>query len=243
MRLIKIAICISIFTFSSVAIAQEKSTPAPVSKALEGWSAEETLDNIRNFSVSDLIITSERALWYHRNASQTNKTAILVRRQSIMELPSAILREIGSIRAETALGSMTLDEFMASPESYAQGLVVVHKGKIAYETYPGMHELDPHFTASVSKILGSLVIDLLIDDGLIDERKSLGNYVPEFVGSAWENVPVRDALDMTVGLNVSEYDRTSDISIISRLMAAELGEPINGKLENMLDVMLDAQPQ
>ncbi|WP_417829075.1 serine hydrolase domain-containing protein [Thalassospira sp.] len=243
MKPIKIAICLSLLSLSFGAFAQEEKGLAPVSKAIEGWSAEETLDNIRNFSVRDLVITSERALWYHRYASQTNKTAILVRRQPTMELPNAIIPDIGNIRAETALGSLTLDEFLVSPDSYAQGFVVVHKGKVAYETYPGMLELDPHFTASVSKVLASLVIDQMIDDGLIDENKSLGSYVPEFVGSAWENVPVVDALDMSVGLNVSEYDRTSDVSIISRLMAAELGEPINGKLENMLDVMLDAEPQ
>jgi CubicO group peptidase (beta-lactamase class C family) len=106
-----------------------------------------------------------------------------------------------------------------------------------------MLELDPHFTASVSKVFASLAVDLLIDDGLVDENETLGSYVSEFVGSEWEDVRVIDALDMTVGLNVSEYDRTSDQSIISRLMAAELGEPINDRLETMLEVMLDAEPQ
>jgi len=238
-----LALPLVLCALSSATTAQDASGLAPVQKALEGWTAEETLDNIRNFSVSDLVVTTDRALWYHRYASQTNKTAILVRRQPIMAMPYATLPEIGKVSAESALGTMTLDEFLVHPESYAQGFVVVHKGKIAYESYPGMHPLDPHFTASVSKVFASLAVDLLIDDGLIDENQTLGTYVPEFVGSEWEDVRVIDALDMTVGLNVSEYDRTSDQSIISRLMAAELGEPINGELESMLEVMLDSARQ
>ncbi len=230
-------------TLATTAFAQDKGSPAPVQKALEGWTAEEILNNIRTFSVSDLIAPTEKALWYHRYASQTNKTAILVRRQPVMELNYALLPELGQLQAETSLGEMSLDAFLAHPKSYAQGFVVVHEGKIAYESYPGMGELDPHFTASVSKILGSLVVELLIDDGLLDENATLGSYIPEFEGSEWDDVSVIDALDMTVGLNVSEYDRTSDQSIISRLMAAELGEPINGKLETMLGVMRDAEPQ
>jgi hypothetical protein len=113
------------------AVAQQKTGPAPVTKALEGWSAKETLGFIRNFTVEQLTTGSPAALWYHRYASQTNKTAMLVRRQPIMKLPNAILPEIGKISAKTELGTMTLDQFLAHPKSFAQGFIVVHKGRIA----------------------------------------------------------------------------------------------------------------
>lgn len=239
----KFIVCLTCAFWTTHASTQEASKLAPVQKALDGWTAEETLDNLRNFEVGDIVVTTERALWYHRYASQVSKTAILVRRQPVMELPYARFPGIGEISADTTLGTMSLDAFLTNPESYAQGFVVVHKGRIAYESYPGMHALDPHFTASVAKIFASLAVDQLIDDGLIDVNKTLGTYIPEFVDSQWEDVSVLDTLDMTVGLNVSEYDRTSSDSIISRLMAAELGTPTDsGELETMLGVMLDAEP-
>ncbi|MEM7444110.1 MAG: serine hydrolase domain-containing protein [Pseudomonadota bacterium] len=243
MKLKLLACSAALFALSAGSFAQDQGALAPVQRALEGWSAEETLDNIRNFSVSDVVVTTARALWYHGHASQVSQTAILVRRQPVMELPYALIPEIGDINGETTLGTMSLDEFITNPESYIQGFVVVHEGRIVYETYPGMHPLDPHWTASVAKVFASLAVDQLIDDGLIDVNETLGFYVPEFRGSAWEDVTVLDALDMTVGLNVAEYDRTSEVSIISRLMAAELGTPLpSGEMETMLGVMRDAEP-
>jgi CubicO group peptidase (beta-lactamase class C family) len=229
---------------SSICLAQQAQGPAPVQKALDGWSAEETLNYIRNFSVAELTTGKPAALWYHAHASQTNKTAILLRRQPIMELPEARLPEIGKIKVETDLGTLTLDEYLEHPQSFAQGFIVVHKGQVSYESYPGMRELDPHFWASTTKVLASLAVDLLIEDGLIDENVKLGNYVPEFKGSAWENIKVIDALDMSAGLDARD-DATQfadPSSVTSRMFRAELGEETNGKVEYMLDVMLDAKP-
>ena len=226
----------------SLNMAQETDGPAPVQKALDGWSAEENLNYIRNFSVAELTLGKPAALWYHAHASQTNKTAILLRRQPIMEFENAKLPEIGNIKVDTDLGSLSLNEYLEHPQSFAQGFVVIHKGQIAYESYPGMDELDPHFWASTTKVLASLAVDLLIEDGLIDENLTLGKYVPEFKGSAWEKVKVIDALDMSAGLdaldNATQF--ADPKSVTSRMFRAELGEETDGKIEYMLDVMLDA---
>jgi CubicO group peptidase (beta-lactamase class C family) len=229
---------------SSICLAQQVQGPAPVQKALDGWSAKETLNYIRNFSVAELTTGEPAALWYHAHASQTNKTAILLRRQPVMELPEARLPEIGKIKVKTDLGTLTLAEYLEHPQSFAQGFIVVHKGQVAYESYPGMRELDTHFWASNTKVLASLAVDLLIEDGLIDENKNLGRYVPEFKGSAWENIKVVDALDMSAGLDArDDASQFADpASVTSRMFRAELGEETNGRVEYMLDVMLDAKP-
>ncbi|MEJ2463718.1 MAG: serine hydrolase [Candidatus Thiodiazotropha sp.] len=193
--------------------------------------------------MADLTTGKAAALWYHSHASQTNKTAILLRRQPIMKLPTARLPEIGKISVETDLGRMTLDAYLNHPKSFAQGFIVVHKGRGAYESYPGMHELDAHFWASTTKVLASMAVGLLIDDGLIDESKTLGSYVPEFKGSAWEHIKVVYAMDMATGLDARDSaDQFADpSSVTSRMFRAELGEETNGKIEYMLDVMLDAK--
>lgn len=231
---------VTLIVSSSFCQAQQ---PDPVQRVFDGWSAKETLNYIRTFTVTDLTTAKPAALWYHTHASQTNKTAILLRRQPIMQLPSAPVPEIGKIPVETDLGILTLDTYLKHPRSFAQGFIVVHKGKIVYESYPGMHELDAHFWASTTKVLASMAVGLLIDDGLIDESKTLGFYVPEFKGSAWEHVKVGDAMDMAAGLDARDSaDQFADpTSVTSRMFRAELGEETNGEVEYMLNVMLDAK--
>jgi CubicO group peptidase (beta-lactamase class C family) len=85
-----------------------------------------------------------------------------------------------------------------------------------------------------------LVIDKLIEDGLIEEDKPIGSYVGEFVGSAWENIPVVDVLDMSTGLNAIDGPAyfADPTNISARLLTAEMGDSD----ESMLDVLLDAEP-
>lgn len=96
---------------------------------------------------------------------------------------------------------------------------------------------------SVTKTMPALVIDLLISDGKIDENRTIGFYVPEFRGSAWENIKVRDVVDMTPGIDVEENDesRANPDSTVSRVFRAEFGMPYKGKQEILLDVLKDAK--
>ncbi|WP_083634430.1 serine hydrolase domain-containing protein [Saccharicrinis aurantiacus] len=244
MKRINLKVLFTMITMLVLSINMNAQQPDPVQKALDGWSADETLDFIRNFKVTDLTTAKPAALWYHAHASQTNKTAIMLRRQPIMELTESKLPEIGKIEAETNLGTLSLNDYLVHPQSFAQGFVVLHKGEVAYESYPGMDDLDTHFWASVTKVLSSLAVDLLIEDGLIDQNETLGKYVPDFKGSAWENIKIIDALDMSTGLdaldNASQFANPK--SVTSRMFRAELGEETKGKVEYMLDVMLDAKP-
>jgi len=120
---------------------------------------------------------------------------------------------------------------------------VVHEGKIVYERYPRMRPEDHHIWMSNAKVTASLVIDLLIDDGKIDENKTMGDYVPEFRGTPTGKVRVGDVLDMTTGLNSDENPttRSDPNSIATRTFLAEFGMPHNGKVERLIDVLKDAE--
>jgi len=121
-----------------------------------------------------------------------------------------------------------------------RGVLIVHKGRIVYETYPGMLQTDSHVTASASKVFAGLVIDKLIEEGLVEEGAPLGSYVAEFEGSAWENIPVVDVLDMSTGLDAIDGPAyfADPTNISARLLTAEMGDSD----ESMLDVLLDAKP-
>ena len=103
-----------------------------------------------------------------------------------------------------------------------------------------MRPTDFHITASASKVFASLVVDVLIDEGLIDEDEPIGGYVEGFAGSAWEGINVVDVLDMATGLNAIDGPQyfADPNSIIARMLTAEMGNSD----ETMLEVMREAEP-
>jgi CubicO group peptidase (beta-lactamase class C family) len=148
---------------------------------------------------------------------------------------------IGEIHVKGEYGNLTLSQFLADPRSRAQGLIVVHKGRIVFEQYPGMREFDSHVWMSVTKTAAALVIDQLVEEGKIDVRKPVDTYLPDLRGSAWAGVSVMDVLDMTAGLNnvESQAARLDPRSIIARHNFAANGVPnADGKTERAIDVIL-----
>ena len=64
-----------------------------------------------------------------------------------------MLRSARSRRRTKNLGTLTLDEFLVHPKSYAQACIVVHEGRIVYESYPAMQPTDHYLWMSVAKTL------------------------------------------------------------------------------------------
>lgn len=98
---------------------------------------------------------------------------------------------------------------------YADGVVVLHQGKIVYEDYFG--ELLPdgqHLLMSVSKSFAGTIVADLIKKGVIDEQKLVVDYVPELVDTTFGRASVRQVLDMTTSLDYREdyNDPSADIN-------------------------------
>ena len=66
---------------------------------------------------------------------------------------------------------------------------MIHKGKVVYESYPGMRPSDRHLTSSTGKVTCGLVITQLIKEGKIDEKKNIADYIPDLknTGLGWRN--------------------------------------------------------
>ncbi len=166
----------------------EKSR-TPIARFKDGFTLEQSRRFHSQLNLPELLSGGDESVWFCLRASETLPTAIIPPRQPARELPRAENPGIGKIRADTKnFGSLSLDEFMQHPQSYAHAFIVVHRGQIVYENYPAFHPEDHHIWMSVSKTVPSLVIDLLISDGKIDQEQTIGHYVPEFRGTAWENV-------------------------------------------------------
>lgn len=92
--------------------------------------------------------------------------------------------------------------------SYADSLVVLHNGELIDEQYfNGMGPASQHQMMSVTKsFVGTLALQLA-SEGLIDEDALVIDYIPELVGSAWQDATIRHAIDMSTGIRFDEvYD-------------------------------------
>ncbi len=243
-RRVSACLAVSLFLVVGGSHAQEAQR-LPVTRAKNGFSLEEARDIEKRISVSSLLKGHDESLYWTSQVANSLPTAILPRVQPTKMLPEKLDPRIGKVTAKSALGELALDDYLRDLRSFAQGFVVVHRGKVVYEQYPGMRPEQSHLWASNAKPLSSLLIDLLIDDGLIDQNQTFGHYVPDFRGTAWEDIRVIDILDMTPGLDTEEDDRTrrDPDSIAIRTFLAEFGEPYarTGAVESVGDVLKDAR--
>lgn len=203
------------------------------------FSAEESRSFMSNFGLMNTLVIDRPATWFGTNGAQVFPTAVVPNRQEAKMMDVDIMEQIGEVTASTSFGELKLDEFLNHADALARGFVVAHKGKIVYEQYPGMLEDDVHVTASAAKVLAGLLIEVLIEEGLVDEQKAFGEYVSDFIGTAWEDVKVIDIMDMATGLDPIDGPAhfANPASVTARMLRAELGEAYNGEVELMTEVM------
>ncbi|PAY06187.1 6-aminohexanoate hydrolase [Bradyrhizobium sp. UFLA03-84] len=99
-------------------------------------------------------------------------------------------------------------------DSYADGVAVLHRGKLIYERYFGaLKPHKPHIAMSVTKSFTGTLAGILIAEGKIDPQAPVTDYVPELKASAFGDARVQEAMDMTTGLKYTEVytDKNSDV--------------------------------
>jgi CubicO group peptidase (beta-lactamase class C family) len=103
------------------------------------------------------------------------------------------------------------------------GLIVLHNGNMLYENYwNGNSVSSKHIAFSVSKSFLSALIGIAVGDGLIDSIEDpVTKYIPDFNGTGYEGVRIKDILQMSSGVKFNEdyADPKSDINIFGRAVA------------------------
>jgi len=122
-----------------------------------------------------------------------------------VENPQPILTQY-----EFAGEERNLDEFLS--RSKTTGFLVIQNDAIVHETY--FDGYDAHSTAtsfSVAKSFVSTLVGIALEDGLIEDLDDpITKYVPELVGSGFDDVPIVDVLQMSSAIDFSEeYDDES----------------------------------
>ena len=106
-------------------------------------------------------------------------------------------------------------------ETYTDGFLVLHRGRIVTELYPGGMPADrTHILMSVSKSVVGCLVGILADEGVIDLRAAVEAYVPELAGGGYAGATVQDVLDMRSGVTFSEtyLDPTAEVRLLEQVI-------------------------
>ena len=112
--------------------------------------------------------------------------------------------EIADVVAKTKLGTMTLGEMTKDPRARFKAIAVVHKGKLVFEEYLGIRPWENHLWVSSSKTFAGLLAHQIVEEGLLDLKAPVSDYLLELKGTNWDAVPVEAALHHRSGLDIGE---------------------------------------
>jgi len=90
-------------------------------------------------------------------------------------------------------------------DTYTDGIVVLHRGRVVYERYFGA--LEPHIAHSCFSITKSYAATLcasLVHERVLDDTKTIPHYLPEMRGTAYDDAALRQVMDMQTGLAYTE---------------------------------------
>jgi CubicO group peptidase (beta-lactamase class C family) len=145
--------------------------------------------------------------------------------------PASVLpraeRDLGSVKLTTMDGRpITFGQALA--ETYADGIAVLHRGRIVFERYFGA--LEPHkqhIAMSVTKSFTGVLAGMHVAEGKLDPAGRVTAYVPELKSSAFADATVKQVMDMTTGLKYTEVytDPNSDVWAMRRANGMAPPEP------------------
>ncbi|MBR1224417.1 MULTISPECIES: serine hydrolase [unclassified Bradyrhizobium] len=163
--------------------------------------------------------------------------------------PASVLpradHDIGASKSVTMDGRpMTFERMLE--ETYADGIAVLHRGKLIYERYFGaLKPHKPHIAMSVTKSFTGTLAGILIAEGKIDPQAPVTEYVPELKASAFGDARVREAMDMTTGLEYTEVytDKNSGVFALRRANGMAPIEPGHEGATSIFDFLCTQRKQ
>jgi CubicO group peptidase (beta-lactamase class C family) len=120
-----------------------------------------------------------------------------------LQLPEQLI-DLDSVVLETATGGMTVAQYIE--QQSVAGLLVLKDGSIVYERYELGNNQDSRWISySVTKSVVSMLLGAAIRDGYIKSvDEMISDYLPRLRGSAYDQVRIRDILQMASGVAWNE---------------------------------------
>ena len=183
--------------------------------------------------------------WAWSNIRQLVPTVNVWRGAGPASLLTREEHDIGASASVTINGrSMTFARMLE--ETYADGIAVLHRGKLIYERYFGaLKPHKPHISMSVTKSFTGTLAGILVAEGKIDPQAPVTDYVPELKASAFGDARVHEAMDMTTGLEYTEVytDKNSGVFGLRRANGMAPIEPGYEGATNIFDFLCTQKKQ
>ncbi len=196
-----------------VACDDQPDVPASADESMPtefrpAYTLERNQQQHRRFPKDDIWWTAygEDQEWNFRNAHQFFPTVNVYRDGQVSTLTSNPNPVIADHLVETPAGPMTFNDLMHSDLTTAMGVIVLHKGQIAYEAYPRMQDYEMPVYWSVAKQFVGTVVRILEERGKVDVDSPIEHYIPEIGESDFAGITVRNILDMATGLDCDDGD-------------------------------------
>ena len=129
--------------------------------------------------------------------------------------------------------AFTLNDSVITTQAYldhtlTDALLVIQNDSIIHEYYSnGFQDTDKHISFSMSKSVISALFGIAVQEGQIKSiHQTVTDYLPEFEGTGYDGVKIKDVLQMSSGVKFNEdySDFNSDINVLGRYFA--LGRPM-----------------
>ena len=134
-------------------------------------------------------------------------------------LPRAERDDLDAVRLTPLGGGREMSWADSLAANFTDGIVVLHRGRIAYERYFGALTAErPHIAFSVTKSFFGVIAATLVAEGALDAAAPVRRYIPELAASGFGDARVDQVLDMTTALRHTEVysDPTSDFADYAR---------------------------
>ena len=149
-----------------------------------------------------------------------NETSNLIKSPSPTQLPVNLTHQL-PIDFSSNGKTINVQDFI--DHSMTTGLMIIHKDTIILENYTrGLTPETTHISWSMAKSFISGMIGIAIEEGKIKSiQDQITDYLPQFKGTGYEGVTIKNALEMSsgVGFNEDYSDFNSDINRFGRYFA------------------------
>ena len=185
------------------------SRPLELDSPMSRWKSPQSLEFVegatRRFSFPNWQSGNDDSVFYNLNIPSFFKSRVVAAPSQFSVLKRKVQADLLDLAFDNLDGSANppLREYLVGPRQ-VQAMMMAHKGKVVFETYPGMNPQDYHVWMSASKTTAGLMVSMLADEGKVDLEQPVPNYVPELAGSAWDDISVLNTMNMAVALDNEE---------------------------------------
>jgi CubicO group peptidase (beta-lactamase class C family) len=127
-------------------------------------------------------------------------------------------RDLDEIELQIGRQVLRLPEFLE--ETYTDGFLVLHRGRVVTERYLNAMQPDTrHLLMSVSKSVTSATCGSLVEASVLSPNDLVTRHIPELVGTSWDGCTVRHLLDMRAGTKFNEdyTDLTAEVRVYEQI--------------------------